>query len=71
MPAPYPTAPAASGPALVAAAPAPQPVYRKPWFWATVGVVTLTAAVIAVVVAGTHESHTPTPVTTLGDMRAF
>ena len=50
------------------AAPGPVPFYRKDWFWGTIGVVVLTAAIILF----SAESPGPaTPTTTLGDMRAF
>jgi hypothetical protein len=46
----------------------PVPIYRKDWFWAGLGVVILTMAVIFVSAA---SAGTDTPNTKLGNMRAF
>jgi hypothetical protein len=83
MPAPAATTPAPAPPLLLAApAPAAEPgtlpplpppeerppIYQQTWFWAVVGVVALTAVMVAY---GLGSQGPATPATDFGNMRAF
>jgi hypothetical protein len=61
----------ATSPWLVAPPPAKRhvPFYRKDWFWAGVGVLVITGAILLSVALSSQDPLTPS--TRLGDMRAF
>jgi hypothetical protein len=50
-------------------APRPKPFYRRHWFWGAVGVVLITGAIIGIL--SLQPDDPATPITKLGDMRAF
>jgi len=65
---------AANGALVGGEAAGPKPIYKRTWFWVTVGVVVGAAATTAVIIAtrgGTTTSSSNVPDTTLGAQRAF
>jgi hypothetical protein len=68
---PPPSSAVVTAPALTAPPPRAQqqPIYRKDWFWAAIGVVLMTGAVV--MFFALRDPDPATPPTRLGDMRAF